>query len=270
LYLKIISIVDGSFHSELAARHAVAIASSCGSELVVLAVDTGEVDQDKLFSAVERVSRYAKNQGVKARGFLRSGEPVKTILATVYAENADLLVTATHQSDYRLFVRSTPQQLMVKAPCSTLAIKPAGIVKKGKSMLLPVAHRETATEERIMLALSLAKFYSYRVEILHVIERRHWYNLPWDRLYTMRHHGEENMMPIANALKEKGIGVNVRAVIAENSISAIQKEVALGKHSLVLVGASKKGILKQIISGNPIEQMLSSILCDVLVWRPKL
>ena len=47
---EIISAVDGSFHSELAARHAVAIASSCGCQLVVLAVDTGEVKREELSS----------------------------------------------------------------------------------------------------------------------------------------------------------------------------------------------------------------------------
>lgn len=269
MYRKIISALDGSFHSELAAQHAVAIAASCGSELLVLAVDTGEAGKDKLSSSVEHVCQYARDQGVNARGLVRTGEAVKTILDTVHAEHADLLVTATRHSDYRLFVRSVPQQLMLKAPCSMLAIKPAGMAKKGTGMLLPVAHREIAADERTMLAVCLSKFYHFRVEILHVIERRRWYDLPWDKLYTMRHHGEENMIPIANALKEKGIAGEVRAVIAENCMNAIQKEVAVGKHDLVLLGASKRNIIKQIISGNPIEQALSRIFCDVVIWRPK-
>lgn len=269
MYRKIISALDGSFHSELAAQHAVAIAVSCGSEFLALAVDTGEVGKDKLSSSVEHVCQYARDQGVNARGLVRKGEAVKTILDIVHAEHADLLVTATRQSDYRLFVRSVPQQLMLRAPCSVLAIKPAGMSKKGTSMLLPVAHREISADERVALASSLAKFYHYRIEILHVIERRNWNDLPWDKLCTMRHHGEENMMSIANALKEKGITSGVRAVIAQNCMNAIQKEVAVGKHDLVLLGASQRNILKQIISGNPIEQAVSSIFCDVVIWKPK-
>jgi nucleotide-binding universal stress UspA family protein len=269
LYRKIISAVDGSFHSELAARHAVAIAFSSGSELVVLAVDTGEVKREELSFAVERLCRHAKAHGIQVRGIIRKGETVKTILEVINAEHADILVLATRRSEYRLFVQSITQKLMLKASCSVLAVKPAGIAKKGKGMLLPIAHRELATSELLMLASSLAKFYRYRVEILHVVERRHWYNLPWNKLYAMRHHGEENMMPIAEALKEKGIDIEVRAVVAESSINAIPKEAAIGKHSLALLRASRRGIFKKVVSGNPIEQMLSSILCDVLIWKPK-
>jgi len=108
---------------------------------------------------------------------------------------------------------------MLKAPCSVLAVKPAGLAKRGKSMLLPMARRELATSELIMLTSNIAKSYSYKVEIFHVMEHQRWYNLAWNKLYTMRHHGEENMMPIANALKELGVDVDVRAVVAEGSLS---------------------------------------------------
>ncbi len=269
MYQKILTAVDGSFNSELAAHHATAVAASLNSELVVFSVDTGEVNQEKLSSAVERISTHAKKYGVKARGVVRKGEVVKTILAAIYAENANLLVTATRHSDYRLFVKSTAQQLMQKAPCSVMAIKPAGIAMKGKSLLLPVDRRQYAIDERIMLATALAKFYRFKVEILHIIERPHWYELPWDILYKLRSLGEDTMMPIVEKLKEQGIDADTRVVVAEKVINAILKETAIGKHSLVLMGASRTGILKQVVSGNPIEQMLSRSLCDVLVWRSK-
>jgi nucleotide-binding universal stress UspA family protein len=161
LYRKIISAVDGSFHSELAARHAVAIATSCNSELVALAVYTGEVEREELSFSVDRICEHAKKYGVQAKGVVREGELTKTILSTIYREPADLLVAATRQSDYRRFVRSIPQQLMLKAPCSMVAVKPAGIAVKRKKMLLPIEHREIAPEERITLASSLAKFYHH-------------------------------------------------------------------------------------------------------------
>ncbi len=59
MYRKIISAVDGSFHSELASRYAIAIAASCNSELAVLAVDTGEVEQEKLSYSIERICLHA-------------------------------------------------------------------------------------------------------------------------------------------------------------------------------------------------------------------
>jgi len=270
LYRKIVSAVDGSFHSELAAHHAIAIASSCDSELVVLAVDTGDVEREKLSYSVERICQHSKDYGVQAEGIIRRGDAVKTILKVVNSERADLLVSATRRSEYRLFVRSITQKIMLKAPCSVMAVKPAGIARRGKSMLLPVASRELVTDELITLTSCLAKFYEHRVEIFHVVELQRWYTLPWKELYTMRHHGEEEMMPVAKVLREQGIDVDVRAVISESSINAIPKEAAIGRHSLALMRASRRGILKQVVYGNPIERMLSSILCDVLIWRPKL
>jgi nucleotide-binding universal stress UspA family protein len=159
---------------------------------------------------------------------------------------------------------------MLKAPCSVLAVKPAGIAKRGKSMLLPVAHKKLATSELIALASTLAKFYGYKIEIFHVVERPRWYNLPQEKLYAMRRRGEEEMMLVAEALRKIDIDADVRAVVAESSINAIPKEAAIGRHSLALMRASRRSILKQVVYGNPIEQMLSSILCDVLIWRPKL
>ncbi len=118
MYPKILVAVDESFNSELAARHAVAIAVSGNSELAVLAVDAGEVDTERLSSYVERILSHAKKYSVKGRGMVRKGEVVKTILATIYAEHADLLVIATRHTDYKLFVKSKAQELMHKASCS--------------------------------------------------------------------------------------------------------------------------------------------------------
>jgi nucleotide-binding universal stress UspA family protein len=211
--------VYGSFHSELAARHAVAIASSCGGQLVVLAVDIGEVKREELSSGVEPLCQQSKTYGVLARGIIRKGDVVETIIEVINEENADLLVSSTRRSEYRLFVRRITQKLMLKALCSVLAVKPAGLAKRGKSLLLPMARRELATSELIMLTSNIAKSYSYKVEIFHMMEHQRWYNLAWNKLYTMRHNSEENMMPIANALKELGVDVDVRAVVAESSLS---------------------------------------------------
>lgn len=270
MYRKIISAVDGSFHSELATRHAVAIASSLGSQFAVLAVDTGEGERKKLSYAVEHLRQYAGTYGIKAKGIIRKGKVVKTILAVINEEKADLLVLTTRHGEHRLFVSSVTQKLMLKAPCAVLAVKPSGIAKRGRSMLLPLARREHATSELLMLTSSLAKFYSYRVEILHVIEFPRWYDLPWIDIYTMRQQGEENMVPVADALKALGVDADVRVVVAESSINAIPKEAAIGRHSMALMGASRRGILKEVVYGNPIERMLSGILCDVLIWRKKL
>jgi nucleotide-binding universal stress UspA family protein len=102
-------------------------------------VDNGKVKQEELSFAVERLCQLAKTYGVLARGIIRKGDFVKTILEVINEEHADLLVSATRRSEYRLFARSIIQKLMLEAPCSVLAVKPAGIAKRGKSILLPFA-----------------------------------------------------------------------------------------------------------------------------------
>lgn len=246
-----------------------AIASSLGSKLIIVAVDSGGIKREVLSNAIERLRQHASTYGVKAEGIIRKGEVVGTILDVIREEYADLLVLSTRHGARRMFVRSVTQKLMLKAPCTVIAVKPAGVAKRGKSMLLPVAREEFATGELITLTASLAKFYGYSVEVFRVVERPRWYNLPIEKLIELRHRGEEKILPVAKALREMGINADVRAVVAESSISAIPKEAAIGRHSLALMGASQRGILKKVVYGNPIERMLSSILCDVLIWRPR-
>lgn len=72
--------MDGSFHSELASGYAIAIAASCNCELVVLAVDNGEVEREVLSNALDRVCQHARKEGIHARGVIREGGAVKNIL----------------------------------------------------------------------------------------------------------------------------------------------------------------------------------------------
>ncbi len=269
MFKKIISAIDGSFHSELASRHAIAIASSMSSQLIVLAVDTGKEEIENLQNAIQHIQQYAEIYGLKIKGTIRKGEVIRTIISVINEEKADLLVIATRRSYHRLFVNSVGQKILFSNPCNTLTIKPVGIARRGKRLLLPLSKIEYATDELIMLTSSLAKFYSHKVEVFHVIELPHWYDLPQSKIDALRIRGEENMTPVANKLKALGVDVELRVVLAENDMNAIPKEVAIGKHGMVLMEASRRNIFQQVVYGNPIEKMLSAILCDVLIWGQK-
>ena len=67
------------------------------------------------------------------KGYYQKGGVVKTILGVINEEYADLLVSATRHNEYRLFAQSITQELMLKAPCSVLAVKPTGIARRGKA-----------------------------------------------------------------------------------------------------------------------------------------
>ncbi len=267
MYKKILVAVNDSFNSELAARHAVAIAASSNGELIVLGVDDGGIIPDDLSSAVDRVVNRSKNI-VNARGIIRKGEFFKTTLATVYAEHADLLVIAISRRRGTQFIGSKAGKLMQKASCSVLAVMAKGITIKGTGLLLPIKQDQSVNEEQILLIEGLAKFYNLSVELLKIIEQRRWYNLPWERLYKLRSGGEDSMLPFIKEMKEKGIEADTRAVIAENRTKAIIKEIAIGKHSMVLIKADIINLLKEFVFGNPVDQIISKGLCDVLIWRP--
>jgi nucleotide-binding universal stress UspA family protein len=269
MFKKIISAIDGSFHSELASRHAVAIASSMSSQIIVLAVDTGKGETESLANAIEHIRQYAEIYGVEIKGIIKKGEVITTIISVINEEKADLLVIATRRDYHRIFVHSVGQKLLFLNPCNILTIKPAGLARREKRLLLPLSKIEYATDELIMLTSSLAKFYSHKVEVFHVIELTHWYDLHQLKIDIIRRRGEEKMTPVADKLKALGVDVELRVVLAENDVNAIPKEVAVGKHAMVLMGASRRNIFKKVVYGNPIERMLSSILCDVLIWRQK-
>lgn len=105
-YKKLLVPADGSEHADLACRHAVALAKSSGSEIVLLhcfgdlpAIIGGSA-RDEIISLAEKEGRallapceqYCKENGVRYKSLVRGGRPGRTIVHTAQEEGCDLIV----------------------------------------------------------------------------------------------------------------------------------------------------------------------------------
>ncbi len=140
MYNVILVPVDGSKHAEKAVEHAIALAKSFGSKMVLLhVVDTRQfhtIDSEsaRRFHAELRhigdrilsdMAKKVKAAGVEAEVKLREGVPVTEIVMEAEELRADLIVMGTRGLTGTAYavLGSTAEQTIRWAPCPVMVIK---------------------------------------------------------------------------------------------------------------------------------------------------
>lgn len=81
-------------------------------------------------------------------------------------------------------------------------------------------------------------------------------------------HARRRVKEFVDALSSYGASAEIKTVIESDATDAIVREAAAGKYDLIILGASRRDFLKQLIRRNPVEKILEKAPCDVVVWRP--
>lgn len=140
MYSVILVPVDGSKHAEKAVEHAVALAKSFGSKIILLhVVDTRQfhtIDSESAnrFHAELRhmgdrilsdMAKKVKAAGVEVEAKLREGVPVTEIVMEAEELRADLIVMGTRglTGTAHAVLGSTAEQTIRWAPCPVMVIK---------------------------------------------------------------------------------------------------------------------------------------------------
>jgi nucleotide-binding universal stress UspA family protein len=142
VYQRILLATDGSETAMLAARHAVALASKLGAELVVsYVVDTHHafmsgIHRDEALRelrqdgqrALTAVEQLAQSAGVRVRKELCQGRPGEEIVRLAAQAEADLVVLGTNgqgaMSD--LLLGSVSQYVVHRAQVPVFVVRPPG------------------------------------------------------------------------------------------------------------------------------------------------
>lgn len=195
-------------------------------------------------------------------------DTVEAILTTITQEHINLVVMGwkgkTHSSD-RLF-GSIVEPLIEKAPCELLLVKlgqqpyslPYNRSRIGK-WLIPTAGG-TNVQRAMKFLPALTNLYSRslspRIYLCHVCSpNKPPVNLP-------------RLKRIAKLITDKTNLPVVSLPITDSSPSdAIAILVAKEQHDLVILGASREGLLKQAIYGNVPEAIASKVNCTVIIIR---
>ena len=93
-----------------------------------IGVDTGDLDQQIQTAAKDHLKKIADRisaLGISVRSELRVGAPFPEIVATARREVVDLIIMATHGHGAvkHIFLGSTAEKVVRKAPCPVLTIR---------------------------------------------------------------------------------------------------------------------------------------------------
>lgn len=77
------------------------------------------------------------------------------------------------------------------------------------------------------------------------------------------------MVFFSEGLAELGVNVKSKVKVSTNLPRAILSEAARGRYDLIFMGAYQRDIVKRVIEGNLVEEVLRNTPCDMLIWYPK-
>jgi len=276
MYKNILAAVNEFTNSEVAARYAITLSESCQAKLSLIFVAREGIHKDifkQAESALERLLIEAEDRGIEVERIIEKGKPFQKIHDMVRKDHIDIVFTATRREDIskRFFVKTLAREFMVKLPCSVAMVR---VVRMGKihpkNILLPLRGKMTHLEERACFVAKLAQGFGSNVTLFHS-----------PRPITSFFHGEIHLKP---AQREERIPRDIekfteclkRFVIphekrtGHGSIArAITIEAAHRRNDLIVMGASERSLLRSIISGNPVEDVLRETPCNLIILRPK-
>jgi len=276
MYKKVLAAVNEFTNSELAAHYAITLSQSCRAKLFLVFIAQEGIDQNtfkRAESALERLFIEAEGRGIEVESITENGEPLQKIHAMARKEHIDIVFAATRREDItkRFFVKTLAKEFMLKLPCSVAMVR---VVRMGrthpKDILVPFRGQMTHLEERACFVAKLAQGCGSSVTLFHSA-----------RPITSFFHGEAHLNP---SLRERHIPKDVELFIEclnrytishEKRIEyggisrAITIEAAYRRSDLIIMGASERSLLRSIIRGNPVEEVLRETPCDLIILRPR-
>jgi nucleotide-binding universal stress UspA family protein len=276
MYKKILAAVNEFTNSEIAARYAIALAKSCQAQLSLVFVAEDKLDRDVLRraeSSLESLFIEAQENDIEVESITEVGSPLKKIGEIVGKNNVDIVFISTRREDVqkRFFVSTLAREFTLKLPCSVAMVR---VVRMGRihprNILVPLRSNMTNLEERAYFVAKLAHVFDSAVTLFHS-----------PGPITSFFHGEIQLKPaqreqrVSSEVEKfmeylKMHGINHEERTAHGGIArAITIEAAHRRNDLILMGASERGLLRSIISSNPVEDVLRETPCNLIILRPK-
>ena len=281
-FKKILVAVDGSFHAGIAARYSFALAGTFNAKLFVAAIITKEMDEHEekaVAAAVAKVLDEATdlqtNIPIDIEGVLLKGDVISAIERFVRDNKIDLVIASTRgpHRDRRFFVRSVTSGLMSRLSCSVIGIKVThpGRSIRPKKVLVPVIGDNFHIQERADIAEALHGRFASRISVFHVIELA---ALSIKRLDPQKKErliasAEQSLASFMDELSRRGIDAGRKIVIGRNAREEVISEASHHKYDLIIVGTTTRNIVKRVVSGNPVEEILRDTPCDVMLLHFK-
>ena len=221
--------------------------------------------------SIDKVLDEARESGIDAEGVVLEGDVVKAIDRYAGANEIDLIIVSTRRpyKDRRFFARSVTSTLMSKLPCSVIAMKIThpGRSVRSKRVLVPVIGDGHWDRERADIVKALVDKFDSKITVFHVIERTDSYIKGLDKSDKERltASAEKRVSSFMDELRGRGISVSEKIVLGSKVRDEIISEASHHKYDLIIAGTTMRNIIKRVVSGNPVEEILRDTPCDVML-----
>jgi nucleotide-binding universal stress UspA family protein len=276
MYRKVLAAVNEHLNSEVAARYAMHLARAAGAKLFLYSVrQPGQTEAafELARDAAQRLQHRAREIDIDAECLFETGDPVEKIRAIVLAEGIDLVFTATRREDVKhRIIRggTTARRLLPGLPCSVALVR---VVHMGRThpreILVALKKQIDHIPERSEFTALLAKAFEARVHLFHVTR-------PVKKFF----HGEMHLTPVEWEEKVPpdmsrfighldGYGVDHEKRLSPGKAGkSIAIEAASRRRDLIVMGASERGIIDQLLHRTPVEEVLRETPCNLIILKP--
>lgn len=285
MYKHILVAVDGGSYAESAALYAIDLAGCYGSRLYACFIKTAstiEKEEEAATRSLENIRVNGLEKGINVMTVIENNSPLpkntksdvaSAIKRIVIAESIDLVVTSTRRPtrERRFFTRSLAQELMANLSCSVIAVRMAhmGVHTHLNRILIPIVGDDFISTHRAHLASCFATVHSSKIVALYVeqLSHRELLTLTGAKRQSIITTGVTRIEAFKNALSIFGITASTKVLIGKSAKKEILEEAAKG-YDLLIIGATRAALMKCIVRGNPIEEILRKASCNVVVWHP--
>jgi len=224
---------------------------------------------------VTAVSPVSITTGVLSGSTVLPDTVADSILERARTGQADLIVMTTHGRGplNRFGLGSVADELIRRAPIPVLLVRPGekatGLIPEPvlDHILIPLDGSALA-EQVLAPALALARLMGAWCSLLRVVESR---SSPEDRgpdASPDRMQAEAYLKRIAGRLREQGVQVRTRVVVARHAAEAIREEAEAQASHLIALATHGRGGLKRLLLGSVADQLIRTAAAPVLVYRP--
>ena len=273
-YKKILVAVDGTFHASVAARYSYQFAQAFHSKLFVVTViskDMNEKAEKSASFSIAKIIDEARGAGLDIEGVILKGDVIGAINKFVRENKIDIVFSSTRrpQMEGRFFVKSVTSGLMSGVSCNMIAIKIShpGRSLRSQRVLVPVIGDGYMDRERADIVGALADRFNSSITVFHVNElsASKIKRLEKPEKGLMIEEGEKKILPFMKELRARGINASEKIVSGSKVRDEIISEASHHKYDLIILGTTKRNIIKRVVSGNPVEEILRDTPCDVML-----
>lgn len=271
--MRILICSDGTDPADNPTRLGGLIAGPCQSQTTLLGIVEAKSDEEPLRRALESEAKLLQQHQVFPRIVIRSGDPIRQILAETTANEYDLaIIGARRKGDGGLYWRPEKTYEVIKAVPPPVLVS-IGTCERVRRLLVCTGGKRFI-DDAVQLAGEIAVCIGGTITLLHVMAEPPAIYADLmrleedvDRLLASDSELGLSLRGQKESLEKRGLAVEVR-IRHGIALDQIFAEVREGNHDLIVIGTSQAlGPFRHYIMGDLTRGILNRADCPVLVAR---